>query len=77
VLRLGGEGALTLLDSLTVRHRTRWDGTTLVVEWRPEGGGTLTERYQLADSGQYLRVDVTVEYQGFRRWDSRLYRRAS
>jgi len=72
----GPELRLTVADSLIVRYRTRWDGSFLQVEWRPEGGGKITERYQLADSGLYLRVDVTVEYERFRQSVSRLYRKA-
>lgn len=76
VLHPGGDDdRLTILDTLDVRYRAQWDGSHLEVEWRPEGGGRIRERYQLADSGLYLRVDVTVEYERFRRAESRLYRR--
>ncbi|MEX0691831.1 MAG: hypothetical protein WD934_06990 [Gemmatimonadales bacterium] len=71
----GPELQLTIADSLVVRYRARWDGSFLQVEFRPNGGGKVTERYQLADSELYLRVDVTVEYERFRRQESRLYRR--
>lgn len=73
----GGERRLTMLDTLAVTYQARWDGSFLEVEWRPASGGKLTERYQLADSGVYLRLDVAVEYQRFRRRESRLYRRVA
>ena len=72
----GGEQRFLIADSIEVRYRTRWDGAFLQVEWRPAGGGKVTERYQLADSGLYLRVDTSVEYERFRRAESRLYRKA-
>ena len=73
----GTRTELTVADSLRIETDARWDDGHLVVEFRPEGGGKLTERYALADSRLFLRLEVTVEHPRLRRriWRSRMYRR--
>jgi hypothetical protein len=57
--------------------RARWRGSALEVEFRPPGGGRITETYTLADSGVFLRVEVVVEHESLaqRLWRPRMYRR--
>jgi hypothetical protein len=59
------------------RLRGRWRGQALEVEFRPAGGGRITETYQLADSRTYLRLEVVVEHDALaqRLWRPRMYRR--
>lgn len=73
----GRQSAFVVADSLRVETRAKWDDGHLVVEFRPEGGGKLTERYALADSRLFLRLEVTVEHDRLPRrvWRSRMYRR--
>jgi hypothetical protein len=61
----------------TLRVRARWRDGVLVAEYEPKGGGKLTERYQLADSRAFLRLEVTVEHKGLMRpvWHPRIYRK--
>jgi hypothetical protein len=61
----------------TLRVRARWQDGVLVAEYEPKGGGKLTERYQLADSRAFLRLEVTVEHKGLMRpvWRPRIYRK--
>jgi hypothetical protein len=68
---------LPLDDSVSVEAQAKWDDGALVIEYRPTGGGKLTETYFLADSHRYLRLEVAVEHKAmFRRyWQSRMYRR--
>ena len=51
---LGGEVPLAI--------RARWEDGALQVEFEPEGGGTYIERYALADSRLYLRVDARIDW---------------
>lgn len=68
---------LRLGDELTVEVKSQWKDGHLEVEFKPEGGGKLTEVYALADSRLFLRVEVTVEHGRLRQpvWESRMYRR--
>jgi len=61
----------------TIRVRAHWDEGTLVAEYEPPGGGKLTERYTLATSKEYLRLDVTVSHKALYRpaWRPRMYRK--
>jgi len=61
----------------TIPVRARWRGSALEVEFRPSGGGRITETYTLADSGVFLRVEVVVEHESLaqRLWRPRMYRR--
>jgi hypothetical protein len=74
----GRKSILPLSDSVSVETRAKWEDGALVIEYKPTGGGELREIYYLADSRQYLRVEVVAEYKAmFRRyWDSRMYRRS-
>jgi hypothetical protein len=74
----GRKSALPFDDSLRVEAQAKWDDGALVIEYRPTGGGKLTETYHLADSRQYLRLEVAVEHKAmFRRfWQARMYRRS-
>lgn len=69
-------------DSITagddvIPVRARWRGSALEVEFRPPGGGRITETYTLADSGVFLRMEVVVEHESLaqRLWRPRMYRR--
>jgi hypothetical protein len=66
-----------VFGSDTLRVRAHWDEGSLVAEYEPRGGGKLTERYTLAMSKQYLRLDVTVEHKALYRpaWRVRMYRK--
>lgn len=68
---------MPLNDDVTVEVKARWDDGDLLIEYEPNGGGKLTESYFLADSGLYLRLEVTVEHGSMPRrfWESRMYRR--
>jgi hypothetical protein len=61
----------------TLRVRARWQDGVLVAEYEPKGGGKLTERYHLADSRVFLRLEVTVEHKALMRpvWHPRIYRK--
>jgi len=74
----GRKTTLPLDDSVSVEAQAKWDDGALVIEYRPTGGGKLTERYYLADSRRYLRLEVAVEHKVmFRRfWQARMYRRS-
>ena len=74
----GRKTTLPLDDSVSVEAQAKWDDGTLVIEYRPTGGGKLTEWYYLADSRRYLRLEVAVEHKAmFRRfWQARMYRRS-
>jgi hypothetical protein len=69
---------LPLDDSVSVEAQAKWEDGALVIEYRPTGGGKLTETYHLADSRRYLRLEVAVEHKAmFRRyWQARMYRRS-
>lgn len=73
----GRKTRLPLDDSVSVEAQAKWDDGALVIAYEPTGGGRLTETYHLADSRQYLRLEVTVEHKAmFRRfWQARMYRR--
>ncbi len=73
----GRETELRLGDDLTIEVKARWKEGHLVVEYKPEGGGKLTETYALADSGLFLRLEVAVEHSRLPRrvWQSRMYRK--
>lgn len=64
-------------DTLSVK--ARWKDGTLIAEYEPRGGGKLTEHYVLADSRQFMRLEVTVEHKGMMRpmWQPRIYRKAT
>jgi hypothetical protein len=64
-------------DTLTVR--ARWKDGALLAEYEPKGGGKLTEHYFLADSRQFLRLEVTVEHKALMRpvWQPRIYRKVA
>jgi hypothetical protein len=74
----GRKTTLPLSDSVSVETRAKWEDGALVIEYKPTGGGQLTETYHLADSRQYLRVEVAAEHKAmFRRfWQARMYRRS-
>jgi len=74
----GRKATLPLDDSVSVEAQAKWEDGALVIEYRPTGGGKLTEWYYLADSRQYLRLEVAVEHKAmFRRfWQARMYRRS-
>ncbi len=73
----GRETELRLGDDPTIEVKARWKEGHLVVEYKPEGGGKLTETYALADSGLFLRLEVAVEHSRLPRqvWQSRMYRK--
>lgn len=73
----GHDTQMAVTDGVTVQVKARWDHGDLIIEYEPEGGGKLTESYFLADSGMYLRLEVTVEHGRMPRrfWESRMYRR--
>jgi hypothetical protein len=73
----GRKTILPLDDSVSVETRAKWDDGALVIEYKPTGGGQLTETYHLADSRRYLRLEVAVEHKAMfrRRWEARMYRR--
>lgn len=75
-VRPGGDWDSLPLGEEDVRFRGRWRGEALEVEFRPRGGGKITETYQLADSGTYLRLEVVVEHDVLaqRLWRPRMYR---
>jgi hypothetical protein len=64
-------------DTLSVK--ARWKNGTLIAEYEPKGGGKLTEHYVLADSRQFMRLEVTVDHKGMMRpmWQPRIYRKAT
>jgi len=66
-----------IFGSDTLRVRAHWDEGSLVAEYEPRGGGKLIERYTLAMSKQYLRLDVMVEHKALYRpaWRARMYRK--
>jgi hypothetical protein len=66
-----------VFGSDTIRVRARWEEGSLVAEYEPRGGGKMTERYTLAMSKEYLRLDVTVEHKALYRpaWRVRMYRK--
>ena len=66
-----------VFGSDTLRVRAHWEEGSLVAEYEPRGGGKLTERYTLAMSKQFLRLDVTVEHKALYRpaWRVRMYRK--
>lgn len=74
----GRKSILPLSDSVRVEARAKWDDGALVIEYKPTGGGRMTERYRLADSRQYLRLEVSVEHGAMARpyWRPRMYRRS-
>jgi hypothetical protein len=78
VLLDGRKTTLPLDDSVNVEAQAKWDDGALVIEYRLNGGGKLTEWYHLADSHRYLRLEVAVEHKSmFRRyWQARMYRRS-
>lgn len=59
-----------------IQVRARWRGRALEVEFRPPGGGRIIERYELADSRIFLRLEVVVEHGilAQRLWRPRMYR---
>jgi hypothetical protein len=75
----GDKTVVPLTDSIDVEIRAKWNDGVLVIEHRPSGGGKFTESYFLADSRQYLRIEVEVDYKisSFPQhsWRSRMYRR--
>jgi hypothetical protein len=73
----GRKTAIPLDDSVSVQARARWRDGALEIEYRPDGGGKMTETYQLADSRVYLRLEITVDYGRLPRpiWRPRMYRR--
>jgi hypothetical protein len=68
---------IVLPDSSRTDVRARWRSTALEIEYRPAGGGRIIERYELSDSRQFLRLEVTVEHDLLvqRLWRPRMYRR--
>jgi hypothetical protein len=62
-------------DTLAVK--AKWDDGSLIAEYEPKSGGKLTEHYFLADSRQFMRLEVTVEHKGLMRpmWQPRIYRK--
>ncbi len=73
----GPKTQMDLNDDVTVEVKAHWDDGDLIIEYEPNSGGKLIESYFLADSGLYLRLEVTVEHGSMRRrfWESRMYRR--
>ena len=58
----GRDGELSL-GGITVGYRARWmtDGV-LVIEWKPQFGGTIVERYTPTTGQPLLQVDQTIEH---------------
>jgi hypothetical protein len=73
----GRKTELPLNDSTSVEVKAEWKNGSLVVEYKPQGGGKMTETYSLADSGVYLRLEVKVEHGLLRQpaWEPRMYRK--
>jgi hypothetical protein len=73
----GRKTVMPLTDSVSVEAKAKWDDGALVIEYKPTGGGQLTEKYYLADSRRYLRLEVAVEVKAMFRpfWRARMYRR--
>jgi hypothetical protein len=73
----GRKTTIPLSDSISVETQAKWDDRALVITYEPTGGGKVTERYNLADSRLYLRLEVEVQHKAmFRRyWQTRMYRR--
>ncbi|MDH3496324.1 MAG: hypothetical protein OER21_06155 [Gemmatimonadota bacterium] len=63
----------------SIETRARWKRRQLEIEFRPPGGGKLIERYLLADSGLFLRLEVVIEDGALaqRLWRPRMYRRVT
>ena len=78
-LHLDGRWRPMVTGSDTLRARARWQDGVLVAEYEPKGGGKLTERYHLADSRVFLRLEVTVDHKGLMRpvWQPRIYRKVT
>jgi hypothetical protein len=78
-LHLDGRWRPMVSGADTLRTRARWRDGVLVAEYEPKGGGKLTERYHLADSRVFLRLEVTVEHKGLIRpvWQPRIYRKVT
>jgi len=79
VLVPDGQGRdFQLDDSTHLEVKAQWKRGDLVVEWKPDGGGKMTETYSLADSGVFLRLEVTIEHDRLSQkiWRTRMYRRA-
>lgn len=75
----GSERDFPLSDTIMIEVKTSWKDDDLVVEWKPDGGGKMTEVYSLADSRLYLRLEVTIEHGRLPQpiWRSRMYRLAA
>lgn len=63
----------------SIEARARWNRRQLEIEFRPPGGGKVIERYQLADSELFLRLEVVIEDGALiqRLWRPRMYRRGA
>jgi hypothetical protein len=66
-----------VVGSDTIRVRAHWEDASLIAEYEPRGGGKMTERYTLALSKEYLRLDVTVTHKALYApvWRPRMYRK--
>ena len=62
-LYLGGRDGELSLSGVNVAYRARRtpDGT-LVIEWRPQFGGTIVERYTATEGQALLQYDQTIEH---------------
>lgn len=70
----------TAPDTLHLQVKADWKDGHLVIEWKPDGGGKMTETYALADSGIWLRLETTIEYKGvlFQPvWRMRMYHKSA
>lgn len=62
-LRPNGPAVLdTLGETIPLSIQARWADGTLRIEFEPEGGGTYSESYALADSRLFMRVDARLEW---------------
>ncbi len=78
-VRPDGPPTPILAGTDSIETRARWKRRQLEVEFRPPGGGKLVERYLLADSGLFLRLEVVIEDGSLaqRLWRPRMYRRVT
>lgn len=75
-VRPDGRRREVVFDTLKLDVRARWRDGDLVVEWRPEGGGSISERYTLTTSRRFLRYEVSVQHHRMTGWwQVRMYER--
>jgi hypothetical protein len=56
-----GKATKTEVGALTVETKTKWDGTTLVVERKFEGGVKASDRYSLTADPRRLTIATRIE----------------